>query len=305
MLRAAAIAQSAHGVAPILTGAEADILAVAAAHSLDVGNLEICDPAKDSRIGELIEVAASGPRKLSPAIAARMLRKPLMYSACLVRAQRAQAMVAGASVPTAKVLEAGLIMIGAQQGIGTPSSYFAMHLPANGNAQRRTVLFADCAVNVNPTAEQLADIAISTARNARHILESQPRVAMLSFSSRGSARHELVSKVVEATAIVAERDPNLLIDGELQFDAAFDPRVAELKLGGQGEQAVAGCANVFIFPDLNSGNIGYKIAQYLAGAKAIGPVLQGFAHPVSDLSRGATVDDIVETTKLLLAASGP
>jgi phosphate acetyltransferase len=207
-------------------------------------------------------------------------------------------MVAGVSTTTARVIEAGLLTVGLADGIRSPSSFFLMLVPGTDAGDLRVFVYADCAVNVDPDAEMLADIAVASAQSRLALLGDEPRVALLSFSTKGSAKHPRIDKITRALEIVRARMPGLAIDGELQVDAALIESVAAKKV--KSASTVAGHANVLIFPDLDAGNIGYKLTQCMANARAIGPVLQGFARPLSDLSRGASVDDIVDTTTLVL-----
>ena len=204
-------------------------------------------------------------------------------------------MVSGAINTTGNTLRPGLQIIKMAKGINTISSCFIMEIPNKEYGDNGLMLFGDCAININPNPDELASIAIATANTAKTLLDMDPKVAMLSFSTKGSAKHENVDKVTAALAKVKELAPDLDVDGELQADAAMVPKVAALKAPGS---KVAGHANVLIFPDLQAGNIGYKLVQRLAGAEAVGPVSQGFAKPINDLSRGCSIADIVSVVAI-------
>ncbi len=279
---------------PVLIGQEESVRSRAAELKLDFSGVEINDNTEDAVLDKYAELYVQN-RTVKTSIARRLVKKPLSFGGMMVKSGAADGMIAGVASATAAVIQAASLTIGFQPGISTPSSFFIMVLPEFAGQSDYPLVFADCAVNIDPSDKELAEIAVVSAANAKVLLGVEPQVALLSFASKGSANHARVDKIKSALAFSREMAPELSIDGELQGDAALIEAVAAKKVK---ESPVAGKANVLIFPDLDSGNIAYKLVQYLAGAKAIGPILQGFAHPVNDMSRGASVEDLVAVSAI-------
>jgi len=279
-------------IASVITlGNENKISEEAKKLGLNLTGLRVIDPEKSDKLSDFTNIYFNLRRKKGITIeeARETMKRDLFFGAMMLRESMADGSVAGSFASTGDVLKAGFQCIGMQENISIVSSFFFMAFP------EKNYSFGDCAVVPNPDPNQLADIAISTAENHKKLTGDEPYVAMLSFSTKGSAKHEFVDKVLTAMEIVKSRKPGLNVDGELQFDAAIIDSIGKRKAPGSN---VAGRANVLIFPDLNAGNIGYKIAERLGGAQAIGPIIQGLKKPFFDLSRGCSVDDIVNTASI-------
>lgn len=292
------------GVAQVtIIGKPDDVHKLAKERSVVLDGAEIIDPESspdfDKYVADYVELRKH--KKVTEGQARKLIAEPLFFGAMLVRHNKVDASVAGAMNTTGDVMRAAIQVIGLKEGIKAVSSSFIMTLPNYGVAKDKVFMFGDCAVIPNPTAEQLASIAVSTAETMTFLLGVEPKVAMLSFSTKGSAKHADIDKVLEALDIVRREHPQLKIDGEFQVDAAIVPDVAKKKAP---DSPLGGGANVLIFPDLDAGNIGYKLVQRLAGATATGPIIQGLAKPANDLSRGCSVDDIVDVSAIATLMRG-
>ncbi len=298
ILKSARILKDQRLANPVLLGDPDEIRSSADHLNIDLSDIKILQPEVAPQLPLFVNTYCEN-RDMPQRVGQRLISQPLYFGAMMVNLGEADCMVAGIDHPTEEVIMVCELIIGLRAGIQVVSSFFLMEIPGYAGGEGGLLIFADPAVNPDPGPDQLADIALTTAQSAEELVAWQPRVAMLSFSTRGSASHPLVEKVSKAVSIARERAPHLLVDGEMQADAALVEAVARKKMGQ--ESVVGGKANILIFPDLNAANISCKLVQHLAKANAYGPILQGFRLPISDLSRGATVDDIVGASIILAA----
>jgi len=291
VLKAAEILTREKIVSVITLGNDDRIRSDAKKLDVDLTGIRVIDPSSSDKLSDFTNFYYNLRKHKGVTVekARETVLRDLFFAAMMVKEGMVDGSVAGSSASTADVMRAGIQCVGMPEGISIVSSFFLMIFP------EKVYSFADCAVVPNPDVNQLADIAISTADNHHNLTGDEPRVAMLSFSTKGSAQHESVDKVIDAVKNIKDKRPDLEVDGELQFDAAIIDSIGKKKAPSS---TVAGNANVLVFPDLNSGNIGYKIAQRLGGAEAVGPMVQGLNKPFFDLSRGCSVNDIVNTVSI-------
>ncbi len=276
----------------ILIGNKEEITKLSREHGLDISEAEVIEPLQSEKYEEYAQFLYELRKEKGMTIeqAKELLKDPVYYGMVMVKRDEADGLVSGAAHSTADTLRPALQILKTKPGTKIVSTFNVLVLPHNDYGEDGVLMFADCGLNPKPNSEELSEIALSTAESFKNIMKKEPRVAMLSFSTYGSAKAEDVEKVQEATKLAKEKAPDLMLDGELQLDAAIVPSVGASKAPGSN---VAGKANVLIFPDLNAGNIGYKLTERLAKAEAYGPICQGIAKPVNDLSRGCKADDIV------------
>lgn len=300
VLKAAALILQSKLAEIILIGNEKEIFKTSESNGINLQNVQIADPFSSSKINHYCTILIENRRKKSKDIEFSEAKKLLLtnftyFGAMMVAHGDADGMVSGASNPTANTIKAAIHSVGLKDGISLLSSFFVMIAPNKQLGANGILFFSDCAVVPDPNEKELCDIAISTAESFRQIMGKEPKIAILSFSTFGSGKGASPEKVKKAAQLAGEKAPNLIIEGEIQADAALIPSISKMKAP---TSKIAGKANVLIFPNLDAGNIGYKLTERIGGAVALGPIFQGCAKPINDLSRGCSVDDIVNTCAL-------